>query len=130
MAEGELPPGGIGDGTTTRRRGLRNRHKLAEMGSKTGQGSTRQDPQKADHQSIIFLSREGGAKSFKYRPMPVWAGSRPSGGALLSGYQMNALEYAEYSVECSLHSSGVREVLRVPKYNLNRGIKKEIKKLY
>lgn len=61
--------------------------------------------------------------------MPVGS-SRLSGSALLSGYQMNAREYAEYSVECSLHPSGVREELRVPKYNLNRGIKKEIKKLY
>lgn len=40
------------------------------------------------------------------------AGSRPSGRALSSEYQLNAPEYAEYSVEYSLHLSGVREVLR------------------
>lgn len=52
------------------RRGLRNRHKLAEMGLKTEQGSTGQDPQKADHQSIIFFV-SGGAKSVECQPMPV-----------------------------------------------------------
>lgn len=107
------------------RRGLRNRHKLAEMGLKTEQGSTGQDPQKADHQSIIFFV-SGGAKSVEYQPMPV--SRQPSfRESFVVGVSI------ERSRVCGILGRMFSAFLGspgAPKYNLNRGIKKEIKKLY